>query len=101
MGATVWALRRQGGEVRYWAEAAKAPPQLLSLDIEHECAAVALEAARRLGLGVVAGWVASDGHADPVGHLWNTDGTRSVLDAAERRRNGSGWLGVQVIPEWC
>jgi hypothetical protein len=96
MGGTLWALQRQGRRLRYWGEAAQAPAELLGLDREHECAAVAIEAARRFGLWVVAGWVASDGHSTPTAHFWNTDRTGCVLDAAEARRNGIGWLGIEI-----
>jgi hypothetical protein len=64
------------------------------LDRERECEAVALEASRRFGLGVVYGAVLPEGFDRPAWHCWNFDyGTRRAVDAANRRRVGLGYLG--------
>ena len=100
MGGIVWLLQKQGRRLRFWAEAAETPPaELLALDLPRECCATALEASVRWGYPVCAGWVASDSHPQPVRHFWNLTTAGEVLDAAEARREGRGWLGLTISAE--
>jgi hypothetical protein len=94
--------RMMSGREEFWpGSIAFSVEGIEELDKPRECEAVALEAARRFGLGVCMGAVLCEGFDRPAWHFWNYDyGTRRVVDAANRRRGaGIGYLGKLLTDE--
>jgi hypothetical protein len=71
------------------------------LDQPHGCQTAALEAARRFGFEVVAGWVAVQVGEDSgfVAHMWNLRDDGALIDAARGRIPATGYLGARLSRE--
>jgi hypothetical protein len=85
------------GPLRYWSCSDPAPLALRQLDVPHKCLTVACEVSRRYGYGLGYGWVSPSGHERPLIHAWNLGANGEVIDAAQRRRTATGYLG-KVVP---
>lgn len=97
IGAVLW-IR---GDLRYWPAPESTPTDVLGLDVQGECEAVAAEVSRRFGYRLVAGWVAASGHpGQAVGHCWNLDSAGLPVDAAASRIRPVSYLGALVPSAW-